>query len=67
MTSEQLFREAVNCRMLARRYVGRGERPFLLNVAAVFDDLARQSASDVPLKAASNRGGVGCHFVEVVL
>lgn len=42
MIPRRLETEAENCRRLAGRYEGRPEQPFLLNVAALFEDLARK-------------------------
>jgi hypothetical protein len=38
--------EARKCRNLALRYVGRPEQTLLINVADVFEDLARKGNSD---------------------
>jgi hypothetical protein len=45
MRTETLAEEARKCRNLAPRYEGRPEQRLLLNVAAAFDELAREGKS----------------------
>jgi hypothetical protein len=45
MGLRKLVTEAERCRSLAHSYDGRPEQPFLLKVAAVFDELARQEST----------------------
>jgi len=44
MALRKLVTEAEKCRSLAHSYEGRPEQPFLLKVAAAFDELARQDS-----------------------
>lgn len=46
MIPRKLIIEAENCRRLAGEYQGRPEQPFLLKVAALFEDLARADSHD---------------------
>jgi hypothetical protein len=48
MRREELLDEARKCRTWARRFTGRPEQSFLLNAAALFDDLAREGGRSVP-------------------
>ena len=43
MRKELIEREAAACRKRAEEFAGRAEEPFLLNLAAAFDDLADRS------------------------
>lgn len=45
--TKKLVTEAEKCRSLARSFDGRPEQPFLLKIAAVYDDLARPRVQQI--------------------